>query len=89
MSKQINAIPGYQEFPKWKYQGARGVVVNTADEEAALGDGYTDSPTEEAAPAPAADPRDARIAELEALLAAQNGKRGGKRGAHADEDAQA
>lgn len=83
MTKQADAkpatgIPTFQEFPKWKYKGAKGVIVNSADEEAALGEGYADAPTEEASAA-GADPKDARIAELEAqLLAAQGSKKAGK-----------
>lgn len=70
MAKQVlTTISGYQEYPKYKYQGANGVLVNSAEEEGALGAGYADAPTD-AALLPAIDPRDAMIAELEAKLAA-------------------
>lgn len=35
----------FQEFPKWKYHDANPpTLVNSADEEAALGDGWRDTP---------------------------------------------
>lgn len=77
MAEQVTTtIPGFQEYPKWKYKGAKGVLVNSADEEKALGDGYADAPTEEAS-APEVDPRDAEIEALKAQLAAAQA--GGKR----------
>lgn len=70
MAEQVvTTIEGYQEYPKWKYKGAKGVLVNSAAEEKALGKGYADAPTEEA-PAPEVDPRDAEIEALKAQLAA-------------------
>lgn len=58
----------HQEFPKWKYQGAKGVLVNNAGEESALDEGFSDQPTAEPEAAPV-DPRDAEIAALKATLA--------------------
>ena len=58
------------EYPKWKYRGADGVLVHSAEEEAALGDGWADQPSE-VSPAPEVDESEAlkaRIAELEAQL---------------------
>jgi len=35
-----------QLYPKWKFaRGDRGVIVQTAEEEAQLGEGWYDSPT--------------------------------------------
>ena len=59
------------EYPKWKYQGTQGRLVESADEEAALGEGFADAPTEAAKPSEqhsgaADDGGAAVIAELEA-----------------------
>lgn len=62
-------IPDYQEFPKWKYKGNQGSLVNSAAEEKAIGKGYTDAPTESVSP-PEPDPRDAEIEMLKIQLAA-------------------
>lgn len=56
------------EFPKWKYKGAKAKLVQNADEESALGDGWGDQPSDASAE-PAVDPRDAEIAALRAALA--------------------
>lgn len=74
-SQVTNTIPGYQEFPKWKYQGGPGaagkaVLVNSVEEEAKLGDGWADAPSD-VVPEPVVDPRDAEIASLKAQLAAK------------------
>lgn len=34
----------FEEFPKWLYDGMDGILVADAEEEAALGDGYTAAP---------------------------------------------
>lgn len=34
----------YQEYPKFLYDGLEGIVVENAEEEATLGDGYTAFP---------------------------------------------
>ena len=62
------------EYPKWKYQGTQGRLVESADEEAALGEGFADAPTEAAKPSEqhsgaADDGGAAVIAELEAAHA--------------------
>jgi len=36
----------FQEFPKWLYIGMDGTLVDNAEEEAALGDGYAAFPVE-------------------------------------------
>jgi hypothetical protein len=69
------------EFPKWKYQGTKGVLVNNADEESTLGDGWSDQPSEASAE-PVVDPRDAEIEALRAALAEAQTK-GKKAGAAA------
>ena len=38
----------FQEFPKWLYIGMDGTLVDNAEEEAALGDGYSAFPLETA-----------------------------------------
>jgi hypothetical protein len=38
----------FQEFPKWLYIGMDGTLVDNAEEEAALGDGYNAFPLETA-----------------------------------------
>ena len=62
------------EYPKWKYAATGAVLVQDAAEEAALGDGYEDSPAD-VQPVPVIDPRDAEIEALKAELAAQKPKR--------------
>lgn len=55
----------HQEFPKWKYHAVQGsIIVNSADEESALGEGWVNSPAEakEIADAPAAQ---AEVAQSE------------------------
>jgi hypothetical protein len=56
------------EFPKWKYQGATAKLVHNTEEEAALGDGWGDQPSDASAE-PEVDPRDAEIEALRAALA--------------------
>lgn len=56
------------EFPKWKYKGTTGKLVNSAEEEAKLGKGWADQPSEEP-PEPEVDERDAEIEALRAALA--------------------
>jgi hypothetical protein len=36
----------FQEFPKWLYDGMDGILIDNAEEEAALGDGYAAFPVE-------------------------------------------
>ena len=36
----------FEDYPKWKYDGMEGILVNDAEEEAALGSGYADAPSE-------------------------------------------
>lgn len=80
MAEQVvTTIPGYQEYPKFKYQGTKGTLVNSKAEEDALGEGYTDAPTEDVV-LPTVDPRDALIAELEAKLAEAQTKGGRAKG---------
>lgn len=53
MTAQVTfSIPGYQEYPKWKYLGANGVLVHTVHEEQALGADYADAPRDELPSAP-------------------------------------
>lgn len=60
----------FQEFPKWKYRGAKAVLVNSKQEEADLGAGWTDAPSDsQQDDAPEVDPRDAEIARLKEQLA--------------------
>jgi len=40
----------FEEYPKWKYDGMEGILVADAEEETALGDGYTDAPSTSEAP---------------------------------------
>ena len=48
---------GYQPFPKWKYhRTGRSVVVDNADAEAALGEGWGDSPGGPSGLPPSSDP---------------------------------
>jgi len=44
----------FQEYPKWLYDGMEGILIADAEEEAALGEGYSPFPVEpvEAAEAP-------------------------------------
>jgi hypothetical protein len=56
------------EYPKWKYQGALGKLVNSAEEEAELGDGWADQPSD-AHTELEVDPRDAEIEALRQALA--------------------
>lgn len=56
------------EFPKWKYKGAESKLVNSAEEEVALGEGWGNAPVEPSTE-PVIDPRDAEIAALKAALA--------------------
>lgn len=57
------------EYPKWKYQGAKAVLVHSEQEETDLGDGWADAPTDAQGTAQQVDPRDAEIAELREQLA--------------------
>lgn len=41
----------FQEYPKTLYDGFEGITVDNAEEEAALGDGYTAFPTDPNEPA--------------------------------------
>jgi hypothetical protein len=57
----------HQEYPKWKYSLTGSCVVNSADEEAALGDGWFDAkPTANDTPARA---QPSVQSELDALIA--------------------
>lgn len=63
----------FQEFPKWKYRGAKAVLVNSKQEEADLGSGWADAPSDsQQDDAPEVDPRDAEIADLREQLANLN-----------------
>lgn len=57
------------EYPKWQYKGAKAVLVNSAEEAEALGEGWADAPSEAKEEAEAIDPRDAEIEALKAQLA--------------------
>lgn len=60
----------FQEFPKWKYRGAKAVLVNSKQEEADIGSGWADAPSDsQQDDAPEVDPRDAEIADLREQLA--------------------
>ena len=58
----------FNEFPKYKYQGSKAVLINSEAEEAELGDGYTDAPSDDPIVAEV-DPRDAEIEALQAQVA--------------------
>lgn len=60
----------FQEFPKWKYRGAKAVLVNSKQEEVGLGSGWADAPSENPQDDTSkVDPRDAEIADLREKLA--------------------
>ena len=42
----------FQEYPKWLYDGLEGILVDNAEEEAALGEGYSAAPVEPSEAAP-------------------------------------
>ena len=50
----------FQEYPKWLYDGLEGIVVNDAEEEKALGKGYTAGPVD---PADKPEPKPAKAKE--------------------------
>lgn len=62
----------FQEFPKWKYRGAKAVLVNNKQEESDLGSGWADAPADPLELPPEVDPRDAEIARLKEQLANLN-----------------
>jgi hypothetical protein len=68
-----------QEFPKWKYSRERSVIVHSAEEEQALGDGFHDRQDfVEAEPAKLPSAEDLDAVEEEKAVKEVTKKRGKK-----------